>query len=44
MHFHFNWTHMIFGFLVSVVLFGSLHQLAMQKDNRLSRAWIALGF
>lgn len=43
-HFHLNWTHMIGGILASIVIFGALHQLAMQADNRWSRAWVALGF
>lgn len=44
-HFHFGAATFIAGILVSVIVYGSLHMLAAQHDNRWSRAWVGgLGF
>jgi len=43
-HVHLSWTHLIAGVLATFVVFGTLHLMAMQGDNRLSRAYVSLGF
>ena len=43
-HVHLTWTHLFAGILASVIVFGTLHLIATLGDNRLSRAYIALGF
>jgi hypothetical protein len=43
-HVHISATHMLAGIAATVALFGTAHLLAIGTDNRLSRAFIALGF
>jgi hypothetical protein len=44
-HFHVSGMHALVTFLFAVVMFGSAHLLAAANpENRISQAWIALGF
>lgn len=44
-HFHISGIHALIVFLYVVAAFGSLHLLALSMpNNRVSRAWLALGF
>jgi len=43
-HAHISATHLIAGVLATIAVFGTLHLLALTADNRLSRAYISLGF
>lgn len=43
-HVHLSPVHLLAGGIFSVILFGTLHLLALTNDNRLSRAFLALGF
>lgn len=44
-HFHISGTHALLMFLAMVVLFGASHLLAISMpDNKLSQAWLSLGF
>lgn len=44
-HFHISGLHGVLFFLMMVAAFGSLHLLAASApDNRLSQAWLGLGF
>lgn len=44
-HFHVSGIHAFVVFLVVVATFGALHLLAMSApDNRVSQAWLSLGF
>lgn len=44
-HFHISGLHAFFLFLMMIAAFGSLHLLASSApDNRLSQAWLGLGF
>lgn len=43
--FRINGANAIVTFLYVAVIFGALHLLAISKpDNRLSKAWLSLGF
>jgi hypothetical protein len=43
-HTHLTAVHGIAAACVVVVTFGTLHLLALSRDNRASRAFLALGF
>lgn len=43
-HVHISPVHLIATVAFAVVVFGTLHLLAISTDNRASRAFIALGF
>lgn len=44
-HFHISGLHATIIFLMVVVMFGSAHLVAMSApSNRVSQAWLALGF
>jgi hypothetical protein len=37
-------THLLVTFLLLVAMFGTMHLLALAHENRVSRAYLALGF
>jgi hypothetical protein len=43
-HVHISATHGLAVIALVVAFFGTAHYLAMGADNRLSRAWLSLGF
>ena len=43
-HAHISPVHLIASTAAVVAIFGTIHLLALTNDNRLSRAWVALGF
>ena len=43
-HVHLTAIHGIAVVCVVVIVFGTLHLMALSKDNRPSRAWVGLGF
>ena len=43
-HAHISPIHLIAAAATVVAIFGTAHLLALTADNRLSRAWISLGF
>jgi len=43
-HVHISAVHLIAGVAATIAVFGTLHLLALTADNRVSRAFIALGF
>lgn len=43
-HAHISAVHLLAGIAATVAVFGTLHLLALAKDNQWSRAYIALGF
>lgn len=43
-HVHLSPVHLLAGAIFSIIVFGTLHFLALTNDNRVSRAFLALGF
>jgi hypothetical protein len=43
-HVHISPVHLIATVAFAVAVFGTIHLLALTSDNRLSRAFVALGF
>lgn len=43
-HVHISPVHLLAGLSATVAVFGTLHLLAMTKDNSWLRAWQSLGF
>lgn len=43
-HVHISAVHLAAGIAATVAVFGTLHLLAVGKDSRWTRAFIALGF
>ncbi len=43
-HVHISPVHMAAGIAATVAVFGTLHLLALTKDNPWLRAWTSLGF
>lgn len=43
-HVHISPVHLLAFFAACIALFGTAHLLAINYDNRASRAWISLGF
>lgn len=43
-HVHISAVHLLATIAFAVAVFGTVHLLAISNDNRLSRAFIALGF
>lgn len=43
-HVHISPVHMLASVAAVVAIFGTLHLVALTVDNRLSRAYVALGF
>lgn len=43
-HAHISPVHLIAAIAFSVAVFGTVHLLCLGADNRLTRAFIALGF
>ena len=43
-HVHISPVHLIAALAAGVAIYGTAHLLALSNDNRISRAWIALGF
>lgn len=43
-HSHISPIHIIASVAAVVAVFGTLHLLALTADNRLSRAYVSLGF
>lgn len=43
-HVHISPIHLLATIAFAIVVFGTLHLLALSNDNRFSRALLALGF
>lgn len=43
-HVHISPIHLLAAVATVVALFGTAHLVALTTDNRLSRAWVSLGF
>lgn len=43
-HVHISPVHLLATIAFAVAVFGTVHLLCLTKDNRFSRAFIALGF
>lgn len=43
-HVHISPVHLLAVLAASVALFGTAHLLSLTADNRVTRAWVALGF
>lgn len=43
-HVHISPVHLVATVAFSVAVFGTIHLLCLTTDNRISRAFIALGF
>lgn len=43
-HVHISPVHLLASVAAVVAIFGTLHLVALTVDNRLSRAYVALGF
>lgn len=43
-HVHISPIHLLAGVAFTLAFYGTLHLLALQSDNRFTRALIALGF
>lgn len=43
-HVHISPVHLLASVAAVVAVFGTLHLVALTVDNRLSRAYVALGF
>ena len=43
-HVHISPVHLLAGVAATVAILGTAHLLALTADNRLTRAFIALGF
>lgn len=43
-HVHMSPAHLVAVLAAVVALFGTAHLLSLTTDNRLTRAWAALGF
>ena len=43
-HVHISAVHLIASMAFTIAVFGTLHLLALSNDNRLTRAFFALGF
>jgi len=43
-HAHISAVHLTAAALTVIAIFGTLHLLALSRDNRWSRAYLALGF
>lgn len=43
-HVHISPVHLVAFLAATVALIGTAHLLSLTTDNRLTRAWVALGF
>lgn len=43
-HVHISPVHMVAAAAATVAVFGTVHLLCLNADNRFTRAWVSLGF